>query len=331
MQAVLCEELGPPESLRLREIDIAPPAADEVQVRIDACGVNFPDLLMIEGKYQERPPLPFIPCGEVAGTVCAAGKSVSGLKVGDPVMAVTYRGGLAERINVKADKVIRRPASMPATEAAGFPGVYATSYHALKQRAAIQPGETVLVLGAAGGVGLAAVQLGLCLGAKVIAAVGSEEKAEALHKLGVSDVINYSTVDLRDRVNELTGDRGVDVVYDPVGGDLFDTAVRCMAWNGRLLVVGFAAGRIPELAVNLALLKGIAVVGVFYGRFEKEQPALAEQNMTELLQLYEDGRIAPVVHQVFPLQDYATALNALTTRKVVGKVVVETGNPDAHD
>ncbi|TXS89497.1 NADPH:quinone oxidoreductase family protein [Parahaliea maris] len=331
MKAVLCKELGPPDSLQLREIDIDPPAADEVQIRIDACGINFPDLLMIEGKYQERPPLPFIPCGEVAGTVCATGGSVSSFNIGDPVMAVTYRGGLAERINVRADSVIRRPASMPATVAAGFPGVYATSYHALKQRAALQPGETLLVLGAAGGVGLAAVQLGLGMGARVIAAVGSEDKAAALREMGVHDVINYQTADLKEQIKTLTDGRGVDVVYDPVGGDLFDTAVRCIAWNGRLLVVGFATGRIPELPVNLALLKGLAVVGVFYGRFEKEQPALAEQNMAELLQLYVDGRIAPVVHQVFPLQDYATALNALTTRKVVGKVVVETGTLDAHD
>ena len=310
MKAVLCEELGPPECLKLRDIDIDAPAAGEVQITIEACGINFPDLLIIEGKYQERPPLPFIPCGEVAGTVAAVGESVSHVAVGDPVMAVTYKGGLAERINVSADAIIPRHAFMPAQAAAGFPGVYGTSYYALKQRARLQPGETLLVLGAAGGVGLAAVQLGLAMGARVIAAAGGEDKARALRELGATDVIDYRACDLKDRVKELTDGLGADVVYDPVGGDQFDQVVRCTRWNGRILVVGFASGRIANLPVNLTLLKGISVVGVFYGRFEQEEPAAAKQNMIELMQLYEDGAISPHIHRVYPLEQYADALTA---------------------
>jgi NADPH2:quinone reductase len=322
MKAVVCEQLGPPEALRLRDVDIPPPGLNEVQIRIEACGINFPDLLIIQGKYQEQPELPFIPCGEVAGVVEAVGAGVLGYKPGDAVMAVTYRGGLAEFVNVPAAQVQHRPAGMSAQAAAAFPGVFGTSYHALKQRAELQPGETLLVLGAAGGVGHAAVQLGAAMGARVIAAVSSDDKVAYLKAHGASEVINYQSTDMRTAVKALTGGEGADVIYDPVGGDAFDQAMRCINWNGRLLVVGFASGRIPQLPVNLALLKGAAVVGVFYGRFEQEEPEAATQNRRELAQLYQDGRIAPAIHQTFALEDYAAALNALTGRQVIGKVVV---------
>lgn len=324
MKAVVCETLGPPDSLHLRTIDLPPPSEHEVQIGIEACGINFPDLLMIEGKYQERPPLPFTPCGEIAGTVVATGSAVSSFAPGDKVMAITYLGGLAERINLRPSKLIARPESMPATLAAAFPGAYGTSYHALKQRAALKPGDTLLVLGAAGGVGLAAVQLGQAMGARVIAVVGGKAKVSAMHRLGVSEVIDYQQNPLKESVLALTDGRGVDVVYDPIGGDLFDQALRCMGWNGRLLVVGFASGRIPALSLNLALLKGISVTGVFFGRFEAEEPEAAKVNMTELMALYTKGGIKPHVHQVFAFNDFRQALTALTTRDVVGKVVVQT-------
>jgi len=322
MRAVVCEHLGSPETLCLRDFDIGPPGPDEVRLRIEACGINFPDLLIIAGKYQDQPELPFIPCGEVAGTVESVGANVEEFKAGDAVMAITYTGGLAECVNVNSARVHRRPAGMSAITAAAFPGVFGTSYHALKQRAKLRAGETLLVLGAAGGVGHAAVQLGGSMGARVIAAVSSDEKKDYLLSHGAGEVINYQSCELRESVKALTGGRGADVIYDPVGGDLFNQAMRCINWNGRLLVVGFASGQIPSLSVNLALLKGVSIVGVFYGRFEKEQASEATQNMAELGRLFEAGRIAPSIHQVYPLEQFADALNALTSRSVIGKVIV---------
>jgi len=323
MKAVICERHGPPEALQLVDLDIAPPEPGEVQLRIEACGINFPDLLIIAGKYQEQPPLPFIPCGEVAGTIAAVGAGVDTFSVGDPVMAITYTGGLAEFVNAPVGQVYQRPADMPARVAAGFPGVFGTAFHALKQRAALQPGETLLVLGAAGGVGHAAVQLGAAMGARVIAAAGSERKLDSLHALGANETINYRTTELRQAVKALTDGRGADVIFDPVGGELSDQALRCINWNGRLLVVGFASGTIPRIPANLLLLKGFSVSGVFFSRFEQEQPELAQSNMAELTGLYQAGRIAPQVDRCHTLAQYADALRALNDRDVVGKVIVE--------
>ncbi|WP_317931980.1 NADPH:quinone oxidoreductase family protein [Halioxenophilus sp. WMMB6] len=323
MKAVICQELGPPEALALGEFPITAPGPDEIQVRVAACGVNFPDLLVIEGTYQERPPLPFVPCGEVAGRVHQVGSQVSTFKPGDPVIAIPHIGGLAEFVNVPAGQVYPRPETMPETTAAGFIGVYGTAYHALKQRAQLQPGETLLVLGAGGGVGHAAVQLGAAMGARVIAAASSDAKLDQLPKQGADTVINYSKQNLRDAVKELTGGRGADVIFDPVGGDLFDQATRCINWNGRLLVIGFAAGRIPQLPINLLLLKGASAVGVFYGRFEKEEPAAARQNIAELCELYARERINPHIHGVYPLEQYAQALNTLKQRQALGKVIIK--------
>ena len=322
MKAVLCEKLGPPEDLVVREIDPVPLHAKQVQIRVAACSINFPDILMIAGQYQERPELPFVPGGEVSGTVVAVGGEVEGVAVGDDVMAVTYRGGLAELVNADRASVHQIPPGMSKVTAAGFSGVYCTSYHALRQRAQLQAGENLVVLGAAGGVGLAAVQIGAAMGACVIAVVSNGEKARVALEGGAHHAINFSSADLREEIYRLTGNHGADVICDPVGGDLFDTVSRCIAWNGRILVVGFAAGRIPRYPVNLALLKGSSVVGVFYGRFEKEQPEDAERNMRELLDLYSAGSLRPYVSQTFPLEQAGEAMNRVKERTATGKIVV---------
>ena len=323
MKAIVCTALGSPESLELRDVQLPPPGPREVRIRTQACGINFPDLLLVKGEYQDRPPLPFIPGGEVAGTVAEAGTGVTEYRPGDRVMAVTMLGGLAEFVNAKVENVMPLPAGMSMQAAAGFTAVYGTSYHALKQRANLKAGENLLVLGAAGGVGLAAVQIGLLMGARVIAAAGSDAKLDFLRQSGVHDLINYRSQDLREAVKTLTGGKGADVIYDPLGGDGFDQLPRCVAWNGRLLVVGFAAGRIPQLPMNLLLLKGASAVGVYYGRFLKEEPGEAERNHRELTTLAEQGKLRPHVHEVFPLEQAALALNAVKNREVIGKVIVE--------
>lgn len=322
MRAQICETLGPPESLVLRDTQVPELKPHEVRIAVKACSINFPDLLTIAGKYQERPDLPFIPGGEVAGMIEEVGSAVSGLEPGVRVMAVTFLGGLAEYVNAPAAAVFEMPETMPWEVAAGFPGVYGTSYYALKQRAQLQAGETLLVLGASGGVGLAAVQIGAAMGARVIAAAGGEEKTRFLERQACSDVIDYSACDLRETVKALTDGRGADVIYDPVGGDMFDAATRCINWNGRILVVGFAGGRIPQLPVNLTLLKGMSVVGVFYGRFFKEEFTQALQNMNELADLFSEGKLNPHVHRVFELEDTAAAMNTLANREAMGKVIV---------
>lgn len=322
MKAVVCRELGPPEALVLGDMDAPPLKSGEVRIHVAACSINFPDLLMIRGKYQERPDLPFVPGGEVSGVIEETAGDTGALASGDRVMAVTYRGGLAEYVNADCGQVYPVPEGMSMEEAAGFPGVYGTSFHALRQRGRLVAGETLLVLGAAGGVGLAAVQIGKAFGARVIAAAGSKEKLAFLEAGGADDLVDYSASALRDSVLGLTQQKGADVVFDPVGGDLFDESIRCINWNGRILVVGFASGRIPELRTNLALLKGMSVVGVFYGRFVKEQPEEAAHNMRELAALYVAGRLRPHVHRVFPLAQAASAMTCLADRSAIGKVVV---------
>jgi NADPH2:quinone reductase len=323
MKAIVCRELGTPEALRVEEVGIPEPEPGQVRIRVRACSINFPDILMVAGKYQEKPELPFIPGGEVAGTVESTGPEVGDLEPGTRVMAVSYKGGLAEYINADRSGVFETPAGMPLNVAAGFPGVYGTSYHALKQRATLREGETLLVLGASGGVGLAAVQIGAAMGARVIAAASNRHKVDFLRAQGADEVIDYGADSLRDAVKALTGGLGADVIYDPVGGDLFDQATRCVNWNGRILVVGFASGRIPELPVNLALLKGMSVVGVFYGRFFQQQHAEAVENMRELCALYEQGKLRPHVHKTFALADSAAAMACLVGREAIGKVIVE--------
>ncbi len=323
MKAVLCKEFGPAESLVLE--DVASPVAKKNEVLLDvhAAGVNFPDTLIIEGKYQFKPPFPFSPGGEAAGVVSAVGENVSHLKVGDRVMALTGWGSFAEQVAVPGYNVLPIPASMDFNTAAAFSMTYGTSMHALKQRANLQPGETLLVLGASGGVGLAAVEIGKAMGARVIAAASSAEKLAVAKAAGADELINYNETSLKDEIKRLTDGQGADVIYDPVGGDLFDQAIRAIAWNGRLLVVGFASGRIPELPVNLALLKGAAVVGVFWGSFAQRQPQDNAANFQQLFGWFAEGKLKPLVSQVYPLSNAAQAINDLGQRKAVGKVVVQ--------
>jgi NADPH2:quinone reductase len=323
MKAVLCKAFGPADTLVLEEVASPEPKKNEILIDVHAAAVNFPDTLIIEGKYQFKPPFPFSPGGEAAGVVAAVGEKVSHLKPGDRVMALTGWGSFAEQVAVPAYNVMPIPKGIDFNSAAAFGMTYGTSMHALKQRANLQPGETLLVLGASGGVGLAAVEIGKAMGARVIAAASSAEKLEVAKAAGADALINYSEENLKDRVKELTGGQGADVIYDPVGGDLFDAAMRAINWNGRLLVVGFASGRIPELPVNLALLKGASVVGVFWGSFAQRQPQDNLANFQQLFAWYAEGKLKPLVSQTFPLERAADAINALANRTAVGKVVVE--------
>ncbi|MBR9842747.1 MAG: NADPH:quinone oxidoreductase family protein [Rhodobacteraceae bacterium] len=322
MKAVMCEEFGPPELLQLRDIEAPQPGKGQVRIRVEACGVNFPESLIIQNKYQFKVNLPFTPGGEVAGVVDAVGEGVTGYAPGDAVMAMALTGGYAEQIVVDEDAIMPRPDAMPSEIAAGFTMTYGTSMHALKQRAQLREGETLLVLGAGGGVGLAAVEIGKAMGATVIAAASSQEKLEAAKRAGADHGINYSEEDLRGRIKEITKGRGVDVFYDPVGGDMFETCLRSMAWGGRALVVGFAAGEIPKVAVNLTLLKGCAIVGVFWGAFRKIEPKEDEANFAQLFKWFEEGKLKPQVSKAYPLAEAGEALSALVNRAVVGKVIL---------
>jgi len=323
MRALVCSELGPAERLSVREVPDPEPGPGELVLDVRAAGLNFPDTLIIEGKYQFRPDLPFIPGGEASGVVSAVGREVRGVKVGDEVVAMAVSGAFAEKWAVDANTVMAKPPSLEHRVAAGFGLTYGTSYYALQQRAKLQPGETLLVLGAAGGVGSSAVDIGKAMGARVIAAASTDEKLAYAAELGADEGVNYSNEDFRDRIRELTEGRGVDVVYDPVGGDLSEPALRSMAWNGRFLVIGFAAGSIPEIPLNLPLLKGVSVVGVFWGAWTKRDPAASAANFAELFSMVESGALHPQVAAVYPLDGYVEAFGALTGRKARGKVVLE--------
>ena len=295
-----------------------------MRIAVEACGVNFPDTLIIENKYQFKPDLPFAPGGEVAGRIDMLGKAVSNFKIGEPVMAMTLSGGFSEQIVVDETTLLRRPQEMDSKTAAGFTMTYGTSMYALNQRGCLQKGETLLVLGAGGGVGLAAVEIGKAMGAIVIAAASSEEKLIAAKKAGASHTINYSCQNLRDRLKEIVGKNGVDVVYDPAGGRLFEAALRSTAWKGRILVVGFASGEIPNIAVNLPLLKGCSIVGVFWGAFRMRETAEDNANFEKLFLWYKQGKIKPLVSHAFPLEDACLALRKLINREAIGKIVLET-------
>lgn len=324
MKAVLCKAFGPAETLVLEDITSPEPKKNEVLIEVHAAGVNFPDTLIIEGKYQFKPPFPFSPGGEAAGVVKAVGEKITHLKAGDRVMALTGWGSFAEEVAVPGYNVMPVPADMDFASAAAFGMTYGTSMHALKQRANLQPGETLLVLGASGGVGLAAVEIGKAMGAKVIAAASSAEKLEVARQAGADHLINYSEQSLKEELKKLTGGQGVDVIYDPVGGELFEEAFRSIAWNGRFLVVGFAAGGgIPALPANLPLLKGAALIGVFWGSFAQRQPQDNAANFQQLFQWFSAGQIKPLVSRTFPLDKAADAINHLGQRKAVGKVVVQ--------
>ena len=322
MKAVLCKAHGPASDLVLEDVASPTPKKNEILLDVHAASVNFPDTLIIQGKYQFQPPLPFSPGGEAAGVVAAAGEHAGAFKPGDRVMALTGWGSFAEQVAVPVYNVLPIPEGMDFATASAFGMTYGTSMHALRQRGQLQPGETLLVLGASGGVGLAAVEIGKAMGAKVIAAASSAEKLEIARAAGADELIDYSQNSLKDEIKRLTGGKGVDVIYDPVGGDLFDQAVRGLAWNGRLLVVGFASGRIPELPANLVLLKGAAVLGVFWGSFAQRQPADNAANFQQLFTWFAEGKLKPLVSKTYPLAEAGVAIGELTGRKAVGKLVV---------
>ncbi|MDG9873742.1 NADPH:quinone oxidoreductase family protein [Pseudomonas juntendi] len=322
MKAVLCKTLGPAGNLVLEEVASPLPKNNEILLDVQAAGVNFPDTLIIEGKYQFQPPLPFSPGGEAAGVVAAVGEKAGAFKVGDRVMALTGWGAFAEQVAVPFYNVLPIPASMDFTTAAAFGMTYGTSMHALRQRGQLQAGETLLVLGASGGVGLAAVEIGKAMGARVIAAASSADKLAVAKAAGADELIDYSQASLREEIKRLTNGQGVDVIYDPVGGELFEQAVRGLAWNGRLLVVGFASGTIPQLAANLVLLKGAAVLGVFWGAFAQRQPQDNAANFQQLFAWHAQGKLKPRVSQTYPLAEAGAAIEKLGQRQAVGKLVV---------
>ncbi len=329
MKAMLSKRVGGPEILELDELPDPTPGAGEVLIAVKACGVNYPDVLIIEDRYQFKPPRPFAPGGEVAGVVEAVGPGVAGYKPGDRVIGSAISGGMAEKLTVAAAFCTPMPASMPFDEASALVLTYGTSIHALKDRAKLQKGETLLVLGAAGGVGLSAVELGKAFGARIVAAASSQEKVDLAMKHGADAGVVYppgpfdkaGARALADIFKSACGEKGADVIYDPVGGDYSEAALRSIAWEGRFLVVGFPAG-IPRLPLNLALLKGCQVVGVFWGGFTRRDPEANAANFAELMQLYGRGAIKPVVSERYPLARAGAAIARLAGRQAMGKIVV---------
>jgi NADPH2:quinone reductase len=326
MRAVVCRQYGPPESLTVEQVDDPTPMDGQVVIDVKACAVNFPDVLIIQNLYQFKPPLPFSPGAEVAGVVRSVGSGVDGVRAGDRVFASTGWGGLAEQIAVDATSLIPVPDGIDFGPASAFLYAYGTSHYALKDRGRLQPGETLVVLGAAGGVGLAAVELGALMGATVIAAASSDEKLELCREYGAAKTINYATEDLKTRVRELTGGVGADVVYDPVGGSYSEPALRATAWEGRFLVIGFAAGDIPAIPLNLTLLKGCDIVGVFWGAFVGREPERHRRNVEELIAWWRAGKLRPHVSSTYPLDRAADAIRELADRRAKGKVVVTVGD-----
>lgn len=324
MRAILCEELTGPDGLRLADLPEPTPGPGEVVVGIRACGVNFADTLIVQGKYQEKPPLPFVPGAEIAGDVLALGEGVTHLRVGQRVAALCDTGGFAEQVAVAAARCVPLPDGMAYETAAGFLITYGTSHLALTRRGQLQPGETLLVHGAAGGVGLAAVEIGALLGAEVIATASSAEKLALARRYGAAHTIDYTQEDFVARVKEITGGRGADVIYDPVGGDVFDRSLRCIAWEGRLLVIGFASGRIPQPPAGLLLVKNVAVVGLYWGAYAARNPQVLTDSLAQLFAWQAAGKLKPHISAAYPLEKTGDALRSLMERKSVGKVVVTT-------
>jgi NADPH:quinone reductase len=322
MKAVLCKQFGPPDSLVVEDLPSPRAGPGEAVISVKAASLNFPDVLIIQNKYQFKPPLPFSPGSELAGVVKEVGPGVQGWRPGDKVIAFTTYGAFAEEVKTDASRLVPLPEKMDFVTGAAFLLTYATTDHALRDRAALAAGETLLVLGAAGGVGLAAIEIGKALGARVIACASSEEKLAVCRSHGADATIDYATEDLRERIKALTEGRGVDVVYDPVGGPYTEPAFRSLAWRGRHLVVGFAAGEIPKLPLNLALLKGASLVGVFWGDFARRQPKEFAQSIGQLARWYADGKLKPHVSQTLPLEKAAEALKLMAARQVKGKLVL---------
>lgn len=322
MKAIVCEKLGGPHDLVYKELPDLVPGAKEIVINIKACAINFPDTLIIQGKYQVRPELPFSPGSDISGVVAEVGSAVTQYQVGDEVFGVVPFGGFAEQVVAKTKNIFPKPPGMDFSIAASFLYAYGTSLHALKDRAKLKAGETIAILGASGGVGLAAVDLAKRMGAKVIACASTQEKLTLCESYGADELINYTNEDLKSRIKELTTGKGANVVYDPVGDKYTEPALRAMAWQGRYLVVGFAAGQIPKIPLNLALLKGCEIVGVFWGRFTQEQPQDNMANSLQIIQWYNEGKIKPHIHKLFSLKEAPIALEEMMNRKVRGKVVL---------
>jgi NADPH2:quinone reductase len=325
MRAVLCKAWGDPSTLTVEETPSPALKPGHVRIAVHGAGVNFADTLMIAGKYQEKPAFPFSPGLEAAGIVTELGPEVTHLKVGDRVMAMIGHGGFAEEAIAPESLSFKIPDEMDLTTAAGFAVAYGTSHIALRYRGNLKPGETLLSIGASSGVGLTAVEIGKAMGADVIAVASSPEKLEVARQHGADHLIDYSREDIRERVKAITGGKGADVIYDPVGGDAFDAALRSIAWEGRLLVIGFASGRIPAAPANYLLIKNCAVLGVFWGAIIRRSPALARESFEELFRFYRDGKLKPLISRTFPLERTSEAFAQMMGRKITGKIVVTTG------
>lgn len=322
MHAWLCENPVGVEALTWKELPTPAPQAGQVLIRIEAASLNFPDLLIVQNKYQMKPDLPFVPGSEYAGVIEAVGEGVTHLKVGQSVACLSGTGGFGTHTLAPAKLCMPLPAGFPAVDAAAFIMIYATSHHALMDRAGLKAGETVLILGAAGGVGTAAIQIAKAAGARVIAAASTDEKCALCKSLGADEIINYTTQNMREVLKTLTGGKGPDVIYDPVGGDIAEPAFRSIAWRGRYLVVGFAAGPIPALPFNLALLKGASIVGVFWGDFARREPQANAAMMAELATWYGQGKVKPVIDRTMPMSDLKAAYAHMGSRGVMGKLVM---------
>jgi NADPH2:quinone reductase len=329
MKALVCKEFGPIDALRVGEFPDPVVSAGKVEIEVWAASVNYPDGLVVQGKYQYKPDLPFVPGYEVAGTVAAVGDGVTHVTPGDRVVAFCTIGGFAERVLAAADWVFPLGPTVEFSAAAALPLTYATTYHALLDRAKIASGEHLLVLGAGGGVGIAAVEIGKLMGATVIAAASTAEKLDAARSRGADHLINYSREDLRARLKEIVGAKGVDVVYDPVGGAYTEPALRAVGWGGRYLVIGFAAGEIPRVPINVTLLKGSSIVGVFWGEFFRREPEQAAAELRQLLEWLQAGRIRPIVSAQYPLEDAVGALQSVMERRSIGKVIILPGQARA--
>jgi NADPH2:quinone reductase len=322
MKAVVCEAWGLPESLKVQELQDPQPGPGQVVIDVQAAGVNFPDVLIVQGKYQFKPELPFVPGSEVAGVIRSVADNVTTFKVGDKVIAFTSTGGFGQQLLAPVQALMPMPPGMDFDTAAAITLTYGTSYHAIVDRAKLEAGENMLILGAAGGVGLAAIEIGKALGARIIACASTDEKLEVCRQHGADVLINYSKQDLREAVKAATGGKGPDVIYDPVGGEYAEPAFRSIAWGGRYLVVGFANGEIPKLPLNLTLLKGASLMGVFWGEFTKRDPKGNLKNMRQVLQWLQEGKIKPLISGRYALEDAWRALGDMAARRVTGKVVV---------
>ena len=322
MHAWLCENPVGVDALTWKEIPTPAPQAGQVLIRIEAASLNFPDLLIVQNKYQMKPDLPFVPGSEYAGIIEAVGEGVTDLKVGQSVACLSGTGGFGTHTLAPAKLCMPLPPGFPAVDAAAFIMIYATSHHALIDRAALKAGETVFILGAAGGVGTAAIQIAKAAGARVIAAASTDEKCALCKSLGADETINYTTQNMREVLKALTNGKGPDVIYDPVGGDFAEPAFRSIAWRGRYLVVGFASGPIPALPFNLALLKGASIVGVFWGDFARREPQANAAMMAELAKWYAQGKVKPVIDRTMPMSDLKAAYAHMGSRGVMGKLVM---------